>query len=63
MFHQRMVRFVNKLKLSDRKYQANITVKDENYRGKLLFTVRDFMPFGTYFQSTFYVNYILKIED
>ena len=41
-FHQIMI-FLNKLKLSDQKYQTNGNVRDENYRGKFLFPMKDFV--------------------
>ena len=31
------------------KNQTNGTVGDESYKGKFLFTMIDFVPFGTYF--------------
>ena len=43
LFHQRMVDFLNKLKLSDQKYQTNRNVRYENYKGKLLFPMEDFV--------------------
>ena len=46
-FHQCMVDFVNKLELSDQKYQTNINIRDENYKGKVLFTINEFLSFGT----------------
>ena len=36
-----MVYFVNKPELSDKKYQINGIVKDENYKGNLLFSMKD----------------------
>ena len=50
-FHQHMINFVNKLELSDQKYQNNVYVRDEHYKGKLLFPMKDFVSFGTYYQS------------
>ena len=37
-----MVDFVNKLDLSDKKYQTNENVRDEHYKVKLLFPMEDF---------------------
>ena len=31
LFHRLMVDFVDKLELSDQKYQTNVTVRDENH--------------------------------
>ena len=34
---------------------------EESYKGKLLFLMREFFPFGTYIQSMFYIqNIFLK---
>ena len=38
-----MVNFVNKLGLSDQKYQTNGNLIDENYKEKLLFPMKDFV--------------------
>ena len=51
-----MVGFVNKLKLSDQKYHTNGNVRDENYNEKLLFPMKDFVPFVTYFQSMYFMS-------
>ena len=40
IFHQRMVGFFNKLELSYQKYQTNGTLRDDNYKGKLLFPMK-----------------------
>ena len=42
-----MVDFVNKLDLSDQKYQNNGNVRHENDKGKLLFTMKDFVLYFT----------------
>ena len=42
-----MVYFVNKVELSGKKYQTNGNIRYENYNGKLLFTMKDFVEFGT----------------
>ena len=39
-FHPRMMDFVNKLEISGQKYQTNENVRDENYKGKLLFSMK-----------------------
>ena len=33
---------MNKRELSDTKYQTNGNVRDENYKGKFLFSMKDF---------------------
>ena len=48
-----MVDFVNKLDLSDNKYQNNGNLIDEDYKGKLLFSIKEFVSFGTDHQSMF----------
>ena len=40
VFHNHMVDFVNKLELSDQKYQTNGNLKDGNYKGNLLFPIK-----------------------
>ena len=45
-----MVYFVNKLEFNDHKYQTDVTLKDDNYKGRLLSPMREFVTFGTYFQ-------------
>ena len=52
-----MVDFLNKLELSDQKYQNNGNLRDEHYNGKFLFPMKYFVSFGTdchsmYFMST-----------
>ena len=42
-----MVDFVNKLDLSDKKYHIHGNVRDENYNGKLLLPMKDFLSFST----------------
>ena len=43
LFNQRMVGFVNKIDLSDKKYQSNGIVRDDIYKGKLLFPMKYFV--------------------
>ena len=40
-----MVYFLNKLELSYQKYRTNGNVRDNNYKGKLLFAIKDFVSF------------------
>ena len=42
-----MMNFVNKIELSDQKYQTNRNVRGGNYKRTLLFTIKDFVLFGT----------------
>ena len=53
-----MVYVVNKLDFSDKKYQSNGTVGYENYKGKFFFLMKDFVSFGTYRQSMFFISTI-----
>ena len=53
-----MVDFVNKLDLSDQKDQTNGNVKYENYKGKLLFPMNDFVEFVTDCQSMYFISTI-----
>ena len=51
-----MVDFVNKIELSDQIYYTNGNVIDEKYKGKLLFPIKDFVSFGTYRQSIYFMS-------
>ena len=51
-----MVDFVNKLELSYQKYQTDGNVRNEDYKGKLLFHMMDFVVFGTYFPSMYFMS-------
>ena len=56
-----MAHFVNKLDFNDQKYQSNESVRDDNYKSKLLFIMKDFVSFGTDRQlNVLYLNHILK---
>ena len=58
-----MVDFVNKLESSDQKYQTNGNVRDENYNGKFLFTIKGVVSFSTYFQSMYFMpTRFLKVK-
>ena len=46
-----MVNFVNKIELSDQKYQLNVVLGYEDNKGKFLFPIRDFESFRTYCRS------------
>ena len=48
--------FVNKLELSDQKYQTNGNVRDENYKGKFGFPIEDFVSFGADLQTMYYMS-------
>ena len=60
LFHQRMVDSVNKLQFDDQKYQTNGTVRDESYKGNLLFPMKDFVSFKTDRQLIFMSTRFLK---
>ena len=55
IFHQHMVNFVNKLEFNVHKYESNETIRDDNYKGWFLFTMKDFVSFGTVCLSMFYM--------
>ena len=59
LFHQPMVDLANKLDLSEQKDQTNGIVRDENYKGKFLFTMKDFVSFGRNHQSMYLMSTIL----
>ena len=40
IFHQHMVNFLNKIQLSDQKYQTNRNIREKNYKGKFLFPMK-----------------------
>ena len=50
---------MNTIELTNQKYQTNGTLKDENYKGKLLFFMKKFVSFGTYRQSMYFMSTIL----
>ena len=57
-----MVDFMNKLEFIYQKYQTNVNGRDENYNGKFLFSMKDFVSFGTdhqlmYFMSIRFLKY------
>ena len=51
-----MVDFVNKLELIDQKYQTNVNLRYKNYKGNILFTMEEFVSFGTDCQSTYLMS-------
>ena len=51
-----MVGFFNKIELSDNKYQTNRAARGERYKGKFLFPMKDFVWFGTYRQSIYFMS-------
>ena len=58
-----MVDFLNKLELSDHKYQTNEIVRHENYKGKYLFPMKYFVSSGTDCQSIFWMSIIFLKEN
>ena len=55
-FHQHMMDFMNKLELSDQKFQTNWIIRDKHYKGKFLFPTKDFVSFGTDRQSMYFIS-------
>ena len=51
---------MNKLGLSDQKYQTNGNARDEDCRGNFLFAMEDFVSFGTDTQSMYFMSTILS---
>ena len=58
-----MIYFVNKIYFSDKKYQTNGTVRDNSYKVKLIFPIKEFLSFGTDLQSTYFMSKILLRDD
>ena len=53
-----MINLVNKLELSYERYQTNENVRDEHYKGKLLFPMKDFFHLEHVFsQCVLYQTY------
>ena len=50
-----MVDFANKLELRNKKYQANGTVIDKDYKGKFLITMNKFVSFGIDCQPIYFI--------
>ena len=48
-----MIEFVNKLELNYHRYQTNITVRGENYKGKFIFSMMGFVSFEIDWKSMF----------
>ena len=48
--------FVNKLYLNYQNYHTNENIRDENYKGKFLFPMKDFVSFGTYRPSFYFMS-------
>ena len=53
-----MIEFVNGLELKYKTYQTNGTLIYENYKEKLLFTMKEFVSFGIGHQSMFIISNI-----
>ena len=47
---------MNKLELIDQKYQTNVNLRYKNYKGNILFTMEEFVSFGTDCQSTYLMS-------
>ena len=54
---------MNKLELSDQKYQTNGNVRYENYKGKFLLPMKDFVLSGTGFQSMYFMSTIFLKDN
>ena len=62
-FHQHMIDFVSILEPNNQKYRSYGTLIDENYKGKLLFPMEDFVLFGNYHQSMLFMSNISLKEN
>ena len=51
-----MMDCLNKLDLSDQNYQTNEIVRDQSYKGKFLFTMKDFVFFRIDYQSMYFLT-------
>ena len=49
-----MVHVFSKIEFNDNKYKTDGTVRDENYKGRLLFPMKESVSFGTDSQSMFF---------
>ena len=58
-----MMNFVNKLYLSYQKYKTNGNVRDENYKGELLFPMKDFLSSVTDHHSIYFMSTILLKDN
>ena len=59
-----MVDFMNKLELSDQKYQTNGIVRYNNYKGKVLISYEGlFVIRKRSLVNVFYDNHIIKRQD
>ena len=63
LFCQHVLDFVNKLEWSSQKYQANVNVWDEKYKGKFLFPMKEFLLLGTYLNSIYFMSTIFLKDD
>ena len=60
-FHHIMMDFVNKLELSDQKYQTNKNVRDEHYKGRVFISYEEPCVIRYISQvNVFYVYHIIK---
>ena len=51
-----MMNFVSTFELNNQKYQTNETLRYDNYKGKLLFIMTDFLSFVTYHELILYMS-------
>ena len=53
LFCKNKIEFANILELNNNKFQINVTVRDENYRVKFVFTMKVFLSMLIYHQPMF----------
>ena len=62
-FHQCMIYFDNILELHAHKYKSNGNLREGNYKENFLFSVNDFVSFGTYNQSMLFMSNIFLKDN
>ena len=61
IFDHKIIQFFYRLDFKYQKYQSCGTIIEESYKGKLLFTTKEFLSFGTDCGSIFFMsNRLLK---
>ena len=63
LFYKLMVDFLYSLDLSDQKYETNGNLRYDNYKGKFLFTTKNFVSFGTDWQSIHFMSKIILKDN
>ena len=56
-----MINFDTRLEFNNKNYRTNVTIKDDNYKVKFLFTMGDFMLFGRFTKNILTSTILLNI--